>query len=184
MRYPKTCMLKDREDTVIRLLEPGDRQRLAAFFSELSSNDRWFMKYDVMDPGVLNKWFEGLETGAATSIVALCNERIIGHASLHKRTFGATRHVGRLRITVHPDFRKKRLGTWLLLDLIQLAMDKGLEMLRMDVVAGVEDTAIEAVARLDFFRYATLERYVKDLEGNLYDLVIMVKRLHQDWSDF
>jgi L-amino acid N-acyltransferase YncA len=177
-------MLKDRADTLIRPLEPGDRQLLATFFSEISEADRWFMKYDVMSPEVLAKWFDGQETGAVSSIVAICCERIIGHASLHKRTFGATQHVGRLRITVHPDFRKKRLGTWLLLDLIQLAMDQGLEMLRMDVVRGVEDTAIDAVSRLDFFRYATLERYVKDRDGNLLDLVVMVKRLHQDWSDY
>jgi L-amino acid N-acyltransferase YncA len=177
-------MLKDREDTVIRLLEPGDRQRLETFFLEISEPDRWFMKYDVLTPEVMAKWFTGIETGAVSSIVALCQDRIIGHASLHKRTFGATRHVGRLRITVHPDFRKKRLGTWMLLDLIQLAMDQGLEMLRMDVIRGIEDTAIDAVTRLDFFRYATLEGYVKDLEGKPRDLVVMVKRLHQDWSDF
>lgn len=184
MRYPKTCMLKSKEDTVIRLLEMGDREKLELFFSELSPEDRWFMKYDVLSPEVVSKWFTTLEKDEVSSIVALCDDKIIGHGSLHRRHYGATQHVGRFRITVHPDYRKKRLGTWLLLDLIQLAMDKGLEILRMDVVAGIEDNAIDAVARFDFFRYATLERYVKDSMGNLHDLVVMIKRLHQDWSDF
>ncbi len=184
MRYPKCCMLKNREDTIIRLLDRGDRERLRRFYEELSEDDRWFLQYDVMDSKVQAKWLDNLEKGMVTSIVALCEDRIIGHASLHKRTFGSTRHVGRFRINVHPDFRKQRLGTWLLLDLIQLAMDQGLELLRMDVVKGIEDSAIEAVARFDFFKYATLERYVKDRNGNYQDLVIMMKRLHQDWSDF
>jgi hypothetical protein len=50
-----------------------------------------------------------------------------------------------------PEFRHIRLGTWMLLDLIQQGMDKGLEELRTDLVAGVEDPAIEAAHKLDFF---------------------------------
>lgn len=47
-------------------------------------------------------------------------------------------------------------GTWLMLDLIQLAMDKGLEEIRTDLVAGIEDAAIEAATKLDFFKGAVL----------------------------
>jgi ribosomal protein S18 acetylase RimI-like enzyme len=83
-----------------------------------------------------------------------------------------------------PEFRQKRLGTWLLLDLIQLAMDRGLEMLRADLVAGAEEAAIEAVQKFDFFKFAELKEYVKDIHGNRQDMVIMVKRLHKEWSDF
>ena len=108
----------------------------------------------------------------------------MGHGSLHKRGFGSTRHVGRFRITVMPEFRNKRLGTWLLLDLIQLAIDLGLEDLRTDLVVGPEDPAIEAVRKFDFIKRAQLKNYAKDPEGNRHDMVIMVKRLHREWSDF
>ena len=72
----------------------------------------------------------------------------------------------------------------MLLDLIQLAMDMGLEMLRSDFVIGVEDAAIEAAYKLDFFKEAVLKDYVKDQRGFKYDMQIMVKRLHKDWGDF
>jgi hypothetical protein len=51
-------------------------------------------------------------------------------------------------------------------------------------VAGVEDKAIEAVQKFDFFKFGELKEYVKDIHGTRRDLAIMIKRLHKGWSDF
>jgi ribosomal protein S18 acetylase RimI-like enzyme len=142
------------------------------------------MNYDVMDAAIMDKWFEAVEKGRICSILAWCEEKVVGQGSLYLRDFGATSHVGRFRIVVLPEFRQKRLGTWLLLDLIQLAMDRGLEMLRADLVVGAEDGAIEAVQKFDFFKFGELKDYVKDINGNRQDLVVMIKRLHKGWSDY
>ena len=184
MRYPKECVLKECVEAVIRPLEPGDRRSLDQFYSRIPQADRWFMNYDVTDAQIMDKWFEAVAKGNVCCILALCEESIVGQGSLYMRGFGATSHVGRFRIVVLPEFRQKRLGTWLLLDLIQLAMDRGLEMLRADLVAGVEDGAIEAVQKFDFFKFAELKDYVKDIDGNRQDLIVMVKQLHKEWSDF
>jgi len=184
VRYPKECVLKECVEVVIRPLEPGDRGMLQAFYSQIPESDRWFMDYDGMDGTTLDQWFEAVARGHVASILALCEDRVVGQASLFMRDFGATSHVGRFRIVVLPEFRQKRLGTWLLLDLIQLAMDRGLEALRADLVAGIEDNAIEAVQKFDFFKFGDLKGYVKDIDGNRHDLVIMIKRLHKEWGDF
>lgn len=184
MRYPKECVLKECVEAVIRPLESGDRTLLEAFYAGIPESDRWFMNYDVMDSAIMDKWFDAVQQGNVCCILALCEDNIVGQGSLSLRDFGATSHVGRFRIVVRPEFRQKRLGTWLLLDLIQLAMDRGLEMLRADLVAGVEDAAIEAVQKFDFFKFAELKAYVKDIHGNRQDLMIMVKRLHKQWSDY
>ncbi len=184
MRYPKTCMLKDCKDAVIRMVAPDDRALLETFYADLSEEQRWYMGKDLLDPAVMSEWFQGLENRQFFSIVSVCEGRIAGHAILKRSTFGATRHVGKFKVLVHPDFRKQRLGTWMLLDLIQLAVDMELEIMRTDMVADVEDSAIDAVARFDFFKYAVIENYVKDTQGKLHDLVIMIKRLHKNWSDF
>jgi L-amino acid N-acyltransferase YncA len=177
-------VLKDCREATLRLLAIDDAKMLAQFYEKIPVADRWNMRYDAARPEVLEKWFEGLESGFVESIVALCESTIVGHASLHMRGFGVTRHVGRLRIVVLPEYRRQRLGTWLMLDLIQLAMDKGLEAIRTDLVAGIEDAAIEAATKLDFFKAGVLADYAKDHEGHRRDLVIMVKRLHKSWSDF
>jgi L-amino acid N-acyltransferase YncA len=184
VRYPKECVLKDCKEVVIRPLEPGDRVLLDAFHTQIPESDRWLMNYNVMDIAIIDNWFDAVEKGNIACILSLCDDCVVGQGSLYMRNFGATSHVGRFRITVLPEFREKRLGTWLLLDLIQLAMDKGLEMLRADLADGIENDAIDALKKFDFFKYAELENSVKDYSGNHHDLVIMIKHLHKKWSDF
>ncbi len=184
MRYPKECVLKECKEAIIRPFDEGDKALLEQFYKSIPKEDRWFMNYNAMDRKVMEKWYDGVEKGAVSSIVAICEETIVGQGSLYIRDFGATSHVGRFRIVVLPKFRQKRLGTWLLLDLIQLAMDKGLEMLRTDLVCGVEDAAIEAVQKFDFFKRAELTDYVRDINGARHDIVIMIKNLHKVWSDY
>lgn len=184
MSYPKECVLKDCEEAVIRPLEAGDERLLERFFKTIPEDDRWSMRYDTTNPSVIKRWFENLGSDNVFSIVALCNNAIVGHGSLHTREFGATKHVGRFRIIVLPEFRNKRLGTWILLDLIQAAMDRGLEALRADLIVGLEDGAIEAVRKFDFFKMAELRDYAVDPQGERHDMFVMVKRLHKGWSDF
>ena len=184
MRYPKECILKDCEEVVIRPLEPKDEALLNTFYSRIPEEDRWNLRYDAGKPEIIHSWIEKMTAGNVLSIIALCNNEIVAHGSLRHRTYGITKHVGRFHIAVLPDYRNKRLGTWILLDLIQLAMDKGLELMRADLIVGMEDAAIEAARKLDFIKRAELKGYAQDPEGRKYDMVIMIKRLHKGWSDF
>ena len=184
MRYPKECILKDCEEAVIRPLKSEDESLLSRFYKNIPENDRWCMRYDTTRSETVRKWIANMDNGSVFSIVAFCNNEIIGHGSLHFREFGATKHVGRFRIVVMPEFRNKRLGTWILLDLIQAAMDRGLKALRTDLVKDLEDAAIEAVKKFDFFQRGELKNYAIDPQGNKHDMVIMIKRLHASWTDF
>ncbi len=184
MGYPKEIVLNDGKEAIIRPLEKGDKTLLQQFNSKIPDNDRWYMRYDVMNPEVMREWFDNIDRGNIFSIIALSENQIVAQAGLHMRGFGCTKHIGRLRIMVAPDFRHKRLGTWMLLDLIHLAMDEGLRELRADFVVGIEDAAIESAHKLDFFEKAVLKDYAKDQQGNRHDMLIMIKRLHKDWGDF
>lgn len=184
MKCPKEVVLKQGKEALIRPLEKLDEEMLARFYQEIPESDRWFMRYDVLNPHIIHKWIEGIDTGTVYSVIALSDNRIVGHASLHLRGHGCTRHIGRIRIMIVPEFRHLRLGTWMLLDIIKLAMDTGLEELRSDFVVGIEDAAIEAAHKLDFFERAELKNYVKDSCGNFHHMVIMTKRLHKNWGDF
>jgi L-amino acid N-acyltransferase YncA len=184
LRYPKEVILKNKKEAIIRPLETTDETMLTNFYASMPEKDRWYLSCDVMDSVIIKRWIDAIGTGTAYSIVALATEKIVAHASLHLRGFGSTRHVGRLRIMVLPECRHQRLGTWMLLDLIQLAMDKGLNDIRADFVVGVEDAAIEAAYKLDFFKAAVLKEYVKSPRGIRYDLQIMIKRLHRSYGDF
>ena len=184
MRYPKEVVLKNGSEAIIRPLESDDQEHLRQFYRHIPESDRWYIRLDVTQPDVIRKWVAAAGSDRIFSVVALANGEIVGHARLTTMGFGATRHIGRLRIMVAPDFRQLRLGTWMLLDLIQSAMDRGLEELRADFVADVEAGAIEAARKLDFFKRAVLEDYIRGPGGETYDMWIMTKTLHKTWADF
>ncbi|MCU0539342.1 MAG: GNAT family N-acetyltransferase [Desulfobacterales bacterium] len=182
MKYPKEIVLKDCTEVLIRPLAEADEPALRRFYSEIPEEDRWYMRLDVMDPAVIRGWVRDQQE--VISIIALVAGEIVAHARLHTHKYGCYHHQGRLRIIVAPAYRQKRLGSWMLLDLIHLAMEKGLREIRADLVVGVEQPAIESACKLDFFKKAVLEDFVIDPRGQRHDLLIMTKQLHKDWGDF
>lgn len=183
-RYPKEVMLKDCSEVVLRPLEEGDKYLFVQFFRELPLENRWYLDEDPCDDAIIAQWIQNQKSGKNFCVLALFQERIVGHASLLMKLRGGRKHVGHLRLMVASDFRNKQLGTWLIFDIIKRAMDFGLEKIRTDFIIGVEDMAINGVRKLDFVKEGLLRNYIKDDQGNYYDYLIMVKHLHQNWSDF
>lgn len=181
--YPKEAILKDGTRVTLRPLEREDAERLAAFFQRIPEDDRWYLRHDVSDPATVRQWALQVDYERVIPIVAVNEERIVGDATLHRRRYGSSRHVGEVRIVIDPDYRSKRLGTWMLLDLVQLATGLGLEKL-MAEAASNETAALKAIRRLDFVREAVISEFHKDRAGNECDLVIMVKNLAPTWTDF
>lgn len=181
--YPKDIVLKDGTLVTLRPLEERDAEQLVALFQRISANDRWYLRHDVSDPAVVQSWATTLNYDRVIPIIALCEGRIIGDATLHRHRHGSSAHVGEIRLVIDPSVRDKRLGTWMVLDLIQLATALGLEKL-MAEVASNETAAIRALRHLDFVREAIIPEVHKDVHGNPYDLIIMVKNLAPAWTDF
>jgi hypothetical protein len=116
------------------------------------------------------------------SIVAVLEGRIIAHATLIRKYYGANSHIGKIRISVDPSFRERHLGTWILLDLNNLAISLKLEILIMRLVEGWDSYVMKGVKRLDFHEEAVLKNYLKDRAGNPHNLIIMVKHLQGAWA--
>jgi len=181
--YPKEAILKDGTRVTLRPLEREDAERLVAFFQRIPEDDRWYLRHDVSDPATIRQWALQVDYERVIPIVAVNEERIVGDATLHRRRYGSSRHVGEVRIVIDPDYRSKRLGTWMLLDLVQLATGLGLEKLVAEAASN-ETAALKAIRRLDFVREAVISEFHKDRAGNECDLVIMVKNLAPTWTDF
>lgn len=184
--YPKAIVCKDGQCVLIRPVVRQDEEGLKEFFSELPEEEHWFLREKLTDPSVLHEWLEKMDYDRLLPIIAVREEdgKIIANLRLHRATEPSMRHVAHLRITVHPAFRQLKVGTWMILDCVKLAMDLGIEKLVAEFVAGVEEPAILAAYKLDFREEAVLEGYVKDSHGIYRDLIIMVKNLCKDWSDF
>jgi L-amino acid N-acyltransferase YncA len=183
-QYPKEVILKDGREVVLKTPDSGDRGALMEFYRNLPVKDLWFLKEDPTRAEVIDGWIANHAEKKAFCVVAVHGGRMVAHAALLLRPEGGRRHVGRLRIMLATDFRNDRLGTWMIFDLIRRAMELGLEKLRVDFVVDIEDSAIEALQRLDFLKEGLLRGYVLDPEGHYHDYQIMIKHLHREWGDF
>jgi len=184
--YPKEIMTKDGTPILIRPFAKEDQTKLREFFSRISEDERWFIRDDLSDPEIMDKWMQGSDYSRTIPLIAVKQEdgTILGNVILYMRLSDCVSHVAHLRIVIDPEFRQQRLGTWMLIDAIKLAMDLGLEKLIAEFVGGVDDAAMAAAQRLDFFEKGILPDHFKDQHGRYRDLVIMVKNFHRDWSDF
>jgi len=180
--YPKEIILKDGTGVTFRPLRKGDETPLFEMFKELSDDDRWFTDGDVSDFRVIDQWLKRMDQERMTILVAVLEGRIIASATLILNEESARGHIGRVSVTVVPSFRTKNLGTWLLFDLMNLAISVGLEILVMELIEDRDASGIRGAKRLDFFQEALLKDYVKDRQGNYHSLVIMVKRLYLGWK--
>jgi L-amino acid N-acyltransferase YncA len=181
--YPKEIVLKDGTLVTLRPLESNDADLLVTFFQGIPAHERWYLRHDVTDPAVVRSWAKDINYERVIPIVALRDEQIIGDATLHRHRHGSCVHVGEIRLVIDPAVRAKRLGTWMMLDLIQLATSLGLEKLIAEIPSS-ETAVIRALRHLDFVREAIIPELHKDVHGNAYDLVIMVKNLAPAWTDF
>lgn len=181
--YPKEVILKDGTGVTLRPLEPGDERPLHALFGRLSEDDLWFLNHDVTDAELIRSWIGHLDVERVISLVALLEGRIIANAALMMKRFGAKSHIGKVRITVDPAFRERRLGTWMLLDLGNAAIAIGLRILVMRLTQDRDAAIIQSVDKLGYRQEAVLKNYVLDSQGNPHSLVIMVKRLPMPWEE-
>ncbi len=182
--YPKEVILKDGTGITLRSLADGDQDALYGMFHRFPKDELWFLNHDVNDRALIDQWIGNLNSRRVVSIVALLEGRVIANAVLMMKGYGAKKHIGKIRIAVAPDMREKRLGTWMLLDLINLGVAIGLRILVMRLIEDRDIDVIQGVKKLDFVEQAILKDYVLDMEENPHNLVILTKRLHTRWDDF
>ena len=183
-QYPKEVILKDGTGVTLRLTREDDEQKILEMFQRFSEEDRWFLEEDVSDRKLINSRVKEINRGRFNSIVAQLENRIIALGLLKREHYGSRSHIGTIIICVDPQFRENRLGTWMLLDLINLAMEMGLEKLMMSLVRDRDALVIRGIKSLDFFEEALFRKHVKDMDGQPHDLVVMGKRLFPKWGDF
>lgn len=179
--YPRIVELRDESRVTLRPLASGDAAALADFFARLPAEDRFFMKDDVLDPAVIRRWVEQTDRSRFLPIVAVAGDRIVADATLLRHRGGFRAHQAELRITIDKEYRSRGLGTVMLRELAQIAWDADLEFLEFEMVAGVQDDAIEAVTSIGAFPVGELRGFVRDQDGAERDVVYLRLPLGKWW---
>ena len=172
-RYPKQAKLQEGTRVIVRPLLPTDEEALVEFFKEIPPEDILYLRDNVKDPQVIHHWIAHLNYEMILPLIAEINGKIVGDCTLHQMRGGWKSHIGTMRIVIHPKYRSKGLSTLLVGEIVQVAIDSGLEKLEGEFMAE-QTRPIAVFEKLGFVKIATLPQHVKDRNGEIHDLLIYI----------
>lgn len=179
-RFPKTVSLKDATSITLRPLQKSDEKAFHACFLAIPEPERMFIKHRVTDRAVIGDWCRNIDLGRNLPLLALTERaQIIGVTTLHQQLGGWKRHVGRVSVLVHPQFRGRGLARALVQEIVALAQHSGLERVEAEFI-GEQEAAIKMFALLGFSHLLRLEDYVKDMQAVKHDYILMGLDLKTD----
>jgi putative acetyltransferase len=178
-KFPKTVTLKDGRTATLRPLHRADEKDFHHLFLGIPEPERMFIKHRVMDLKVIHDWCQHIDYGHNLPLLALIGGKIVGDATLHQQLGGWKRHVGRVSVLVHPEFRGRGLATRLVGEIIEIARNAGLEKVEAEFI-GEQKAAIKMFALLGFSQIVRLDDYVKDMQAISHDYILMGLDLKTD----
>lgn len=170
--FPKEAELPGELKVTVRPLEEGDEMAFHEFFLALPERERMFIKHRVTDPSVIREWCCRIDLGHKLPLLALCDGQVAGCCTLHQQLGGWKRHVGRVSVLVHPQFRGRGLAKFLVGEIMDLAQRIGLEKLEAEFLAD-QKAAVKVFGLLGFSQLLVLPDYVKDMQAVDHDYILM-----------
>lgn len=178
-QYPKHIKLKDGKKAVLRPLHADDEKELHQLFLDIPERERMFIKHRVQDLKVIRDWCRNIDFGRNLPLLGVVDKKIAGVATLHQQLGGWKRHIGRVSVLVHPEFRGRGLARALIAEILELGRGAGLEKAEAEFI-GEQEAAIKMFAMLGFSQLARLEDYVKDMQAVSHDYMLMGLELKTD----
>lgn len=183
--YRKFVTLKNGKRVMFRFLNEQDREGLIQLFQEAPEEDTRFLKQDVKDQKLVNYWVDQINYRKVLPLVAveLEDNRLVADATLHRGKHAA-KHIGEVRIFVSRGFRNLGLGSLMLDELIHLAFQENLLLLRAEVLAE-HKKVIKAFRTKGFEIKAHLDDYFIRKDGVTHDVVLMMRHVQKkDEAEF
>ncbi|HXX94566.1 MAG TPA: GNAT family N-acetyltransferase [Planctomycetota bacterium] len=166
-RYPKRIA----DDLTLRPLEASDEAALTAFFKRIPVDERQLFKDDVTRSEVIRGWIRNLDYTNILPLLAFEGPRVIADATLHRDRRGWARHVAKIRLTLHPDYRHRGLAHMLVQEFIDLAEELNIAILQAEIL-DLQEEARDLFVGMGFQSVATLPQQAIDLAGVVHDLLI------------
>lgn len=178
-KFPKNLSLKDGKSATLRPLKLDDEKEFHQLFQGIPEHERMFIKHRVQDLAVIRDWCKNIDYGRNLPLLGVIDKKIAGAATLHQQLGGWKRHIGRVSVLVHPDFRGRGLASGLIGEIIEIARNAGLERVEAEFI-GKQEAAIKMFAMLEFRQLMRLESYVRDMQGTPHDYILMGLELKTD----
>jgi putative acetyltransferase len=178
-KFPKEIKLKDGTKSRFRPLKKDDEKAFHELFLAIPEPERMFIKHRVTELPVIRDWCQNIDYGRNLPLLGLIGNKIVGDVTLHQQLGGWKRHVGRVSVLVHPQYRGRGLARALVTEIVSIARHVGLEKVEAEFI-GDQEAAIKMFAMLGFSNLARFENYVKDMQAITHDYVLMGLDLKTD----
>lgn len=170
--YPIELELKNGFACELRPLESSDDDRFYNFFTDIPEEERMFIKHRVEDAATTKSWCDNIDYMAKLPLLALHDNKIIGVATLHQQQGGWKRHIGRVSVLVLPGYRGRGLARRMIQEISDLARHAGLDSIEAEFI-GKQEAAIKMFSIIGFAPLLNLSNYVRDMQANTHDYVVM-----------
>jgi acetyltransferase len=180
--YREVVTLKDGTHVLLRPMTVEDCEHLVELYNPIGDDDVRYLRENVKDKAVLQKWCEKLDYNRNLPILALVKDRAVGNGLLHMYR-GPKRHVGEVQLFLAKDYRMRGLGMKIIHILIEFARKQGLSILVVEVIAS-KTKVVRAFEKLGFIPRCTLDDFFMLPDGECTDVVFMTMQLKPREDEF
>lgn len=171
-KYPITVKADGDLEVEIRPLTASDEKLIKEFYLTVPEHERMFIKERLTDGHVFHEWCENIDVDNNLTLLAVADGKVVAEGTLHQRQGGWKSHIGLVSELTHPEHRGVGLSKVLLEELVEVGRHAGLYRLEAEFT-GDRTIAIKEFAMAGFSELVRLPNYVKDINRNFYDYVVM-----------
>jgi GNAT superfamily N-acetyltransferase len=170
-RYPR----EEYGLTIVPMVA-SDWSMLEQFLADTPADEQRFFRRSGSDQGRVERWCRQLDYRHTLPLLAWQDDQIVADAVLERESGLWTSHVGKVRMLVHPAHRRRGLGGMMMRELLAVAAALNLHKLVYEC-AGEQHSLIGFLKRQRYKEAARLPEFIRDFDGRLHDLVVMVNEL-------
>lgn len=168
----KTVELDDHRKADLNWLKKEDLPEVVETLNSVIREGKFlFLNDEITDMDVELQWFEHAMKEGMCYLVARVNGKVVAGASIHPQTDKHV-HVASYGVFIHNDYRDVGLGTILTKELIEIARERGLEILQLSVYAS-NKRAHHVYKKCGFREIGRLTRGIKYPDGAYTDEILM-----------
>jgi len=168
----KSVMLKDgREATLDWLGEEDLPEVVEALNSVIREGKYLFLNNEITDMEEERRWFERSMKAGKLYLVARVDDKLVGGASIHPHTEKRS-HVAEFGIFICDGYRSLGLGTTLTKLFIDIAKERGFEILQLSVYA-TNKRAFHVYKKCGYKECGIFIQDIKFLDGTYTDRILM-----------
>ena len=174
--YPQEAVLRDGRRVLLRPFTENDTAALYDFFRRLPNDYKRFAWDNVDSHALIDSWGRAIDYSKAFPLLAIDGNKIVADATLHRKSRGPLRLVGRIKWMLDPAYRGVGLGTTLVNHLISIARERGLKHVNSMLISDLEADAVRTLEGLGFKSFVQ-EGYGTDPDGNQHDMTKLILKL-------